>query len=74
MNEKQIKNALIETEQLIVRLYGEMEANLGSKRGRNFQFMMLERSFSAAFTCHCLIRERDLGKEKVTSPLDSLNL
>ena len=52
------KNAYMDIEHSIVQLYNDMEWILNSKRGKNFQFMMLNKSFEALFYILNQIRDK----------------
>jgi len=52
------KNAYMDIEHSIVQLYNDMKWILNSKRGKNFQFMMLNKSFEALFHTISQIRDK----------------
>ena len=72
MNKNKTNKALSDMEHGLVLFYNEMKWILNSKRGKNFQFMMLGRTFEAIMHLCTQIREKhDPEYRKLPkSPLD----
>lgn len=72
MNKNKTKEALIDSEESLMLFFREIKWILNSNRGKNFQFMMLSRTFEAIMFRQSQIREKCLGKEPMPeSPLDT---
>ncbi|MBW2975497.1 hypothetical protein KY366_07285 [Candidatus Woesearchaeota archaeon] len=72
MNKNNTKKALSDMEENILLFYRQMIWILGSKRGRRFQFMMLNKAIKSTIYRYSQIRRKYLGKEELPkSPLDT---
>jgi hypothetical protein len=59
MDKNKTNEAFSDIQRELLSLYGELKWILASKRGKKFQFMMLDRTFEAYISCISRIRERN---------------
>ena len=58
MDKNKINKAFLDIQRELLGLYGEIKWILASKRGKNFQFMMLDQTFEAYISCISRLREK----------------
>lgn len=71
MDKNKLKKAISEQTQCIFLFYNQMKWILSSKRGRKFQFMMLDKTFDSVMQISSQMRAKHIEDEGMPkSPMD----